>query len=409
MEQTVKKFIQNLFLCMGIHVKWVASSCADPSELDLGLRTNIFGIDEDMCRLYMEQEYRRFQPCVVYNITDTFDLSYSCMRLPQGNCFLLIGPVLFERMHRQRLNALMKKLELPEHLHLPLERFYQGVPVVPLQSLYENAVILAADYILGQGTYRVEYTSMKLLDEWIHFQENYWKIPEKPFDTIHLMEERYDLENALLNAVCQGNDAQALKLHGQWCAGSVPERLSNPLRDEKDCAITLNTLLRKAVEQSKVHPIHIDNLSNDNVKRIESLTSVDAVRNFQRTMIYKYCQMVKNYSFQTYSLPIRKVITYVSSDLTADLSLKNLAKQLNLNASYLSTLFKREMGISLTEYVNGKRIRHAQLLLKTTNLPLKTISVQCGITDIRYFNRVFKCATGVTPKIYRSNAANKLI
>lgn len=118
-------------------------------------------------------------------------------------------------------------------------------------------------------------------------------------------------------------------------------------------------------------------------------------------MIRHYCNLVKEYNLQDYSLPIRRVLTYISSDLTADLSLKSLAEQLNVNASYLSSLFKKEMGISLTEYVNTARITHAQILLYTTDQPIKNIALQCGISDMYYFSRMFKRITGVTPKVYR--------
>lgn len=78
-----------------------------------------------------------------------------------------------------------------------------------------------------------------------------------------------------------------------------------------------------------------------------------------------------------------------------------MSEWLNVNASYLSTLFKKEVGIPLTDYVNRQRIEQAKKLLIVTELPTKTIAQQCGIPDIYYFSRLFKKRTGVTPKLYR--------
>lgn len=108
-----------------------------------------------------------------------------------------------------------------------------------------------------------------------------------------------------------------------------------------------------------------------------------------------------------YSLPIQKAITYISTDLTADLSLKSLANQVNVNASYLSTLFKKEVGVPLTEYVNRNRIEYSKTLLSGTDLAIKTIAIYSGIPDIQYFTRMFKRITGMTPKAYRTQTCTK--
>ena len=104
-----------------------------------------------------------------------------------------------------------------------------------------------------------------------------------------------------------------------------------------------------------------------------------------------------------YSLLIRKVLTQIDSDLTADLSLRTQAEQLNINSSYLSTLFKKETGTTLTEYVNRKRIEHAIFLLNTTNMKIQAIAQACGIPDVNYFTKIFKKQIGITPKDYRDN------
>ena len=87
-------------------------------------------------------------------------------------------------------------------------------------------------------------------------------------------------------------------------------------------------------------------------------------------------------------------------------ALKALAGRLNVTSSYLSSLFRKEMGMTLTDYVNQQRIAHAQYLLLNTSAPIKAIAQQCGIADLNYFVRMFKRAAGVTPKVYRDTALN---
>lgn len=102
-----------------------------------------------------------------------------------------------------------------------------------------------------------------------------------------------------------------------------------------------------------------------------------------------------------FSLLVQKVVTRIDSDLTADLSLKTQAQLLNVNASYLSTLFKKETGMTLTDYVNKKRMENAVFLLNSTNMQIQNIAQYCGIPDVNYFTKIFKKYIWKTPKEYR--------
>ena len=106
-----------------------------------------------------------------------------------------------------------------------------------------------------------------------------------------------------------------------------------------------------------------------------------------------------------YSLLVRKILVRIDSDLTADLSLKAQADFLKVNSSYLSTLFKKETGTTLTEYVNRKRVEHGIFLLNTTHMQIQAIAQCCGIPDVNYFTKTFKKIVGKTPKEYRNHVS----
>ncbi len=185
------------------------------------------------------------------------------------------------------------------------------------------------------------------------------------------------------------------------------KRLDNPIRDMKNYAIILNTILRKAVENASVHPLHIHNISSQYAAKIELISSQSNFISLLKEMIRKYTLLVKNHSLKGYSMHIRKVITNINQDLTENLTLKTQAEALNVNPSYLSTLFKKETGMTLTDYVNHKRIEHALLLLNSTDMQIQTISLYCGIPDVNYFTKVFKKIVGKTPKEYREMVSGK--
>jgi YesN/AraC family two-component response regulator len=79
----------------------------------------------------------------------------------------------------------------------------------------------------------------------------------------------------------------------------------------------------------------------------------------------------------------------------------------NISAAYLSTLFKKETGVTLTDYVNKRRVDYAIFLLNTTQLQIQTIAGYCGVTDVNYFTRIFKKYHGMTPLKYKELIAKK--
>ena len=102
-----------------------------------------------------------------------------------------------------------------------------------------------------------------------------------------------------------------------------------------------------------------------------------------------------------YSPPIRKALLYVESSIGGELTLSRLASEIGLNPSYLSDLFKKETGRTLTEHVNLLRISRARRMLRETTLQVQAVAQNCGIHDVNYFSKVFKKYTGKTPLQYR--------
>ena len=92
---------------------------------------------------------------------------------------------------------------------------------------------------------------------------------------------------------------------------------------------------------------------------------------------------------------IKKYIDDSISDST--LSLEKISTALSYNAKYISSLFKRKMGVGISEYISTVRIQHACALMEQGFSGIKDISALCGFKDALYFSRVFKSKIGVSP------------
>lgn len=379
----------------------------DLSQIDMGLR-KLLGLSDEY------QNSRTFfrntlNSNTIYKITDAFYCNYFLIRLPDydKDTTLVVGPYTVKEFNSNEIMELTEQYSLPPQFFNTLEKYFNNIPYLENES-----TLLIIMNTLGETLWgNMDSFSFENLEQTEYSAENQSiDIPsEFSYDltdaaiNMKSIEERYSVENQLLKAISQGLSHKVEMLMTNISASSYEKRTADPIRNMQNYCIIMNTLLRKAVENGSVHPFYIDKLSSDFARKIEQVTSMESVRKLQKDMIHKYCLLVKNHSMKGYSLLVQKVITYIDSDLTADLSLNAISANLNVNASYLSTLFKRETGSTLTEYVNEKRIQHGILLLHSTSLQIQTIASYCGISDVNYFTKLFKKKVGKTPKEYREN------
>lgn len=98
---------------------------------------------------------------------------------------------------------------------------------------------------------------------------------------------------------------------------------------------------------------------------------------------------------------------YIQKNLgNTELNRTLIADEIHMNPDYMSHLFHKKAGISLSNYILDQRIHYAKKLLSTTNLSIQQISEKCGFSGISYFHRQFKKLTNQTPQHYRDLYGN---
>lgn len=350
------------------------------------------------------------QPNTVYRVNDVFLCRYIFLMLPfcEEEKVLVIGPYCNSDLSHRQVLEQGEKLGISPKMSNELSLYYAAVPVIKEENLIFAMVNTFAEFVFS-GSENFESVDIDRAENAAFFSADspLKTIPDDNMLNIHMMEERYNYENELISAVSQGNVHKAEAMMANFSSLSFEDRAADKLRNIKNYCIITNTLLRKAAESGGVHPIYLDSVSSDFAKKIENIHSLEAAMQFMPHIVKTYCRLVKKHSTNEYSSLVQKVIIKIDGDLTADLSLSSLAKMSNVSPSYLSGIFKREVGQPLTEYVNKKRIENAKNLLKSTNLQIQTVAQHCGILDLHYFSRMFKKYAGKTPTEYREGPAIK--
>lgn len=136
----------------------------------------------------------------------------------------------------------------------------------------------------------------------------------------------------------------------------------------------------------------------------DKLSLVDTISDV-KALLHDYTAVVCDHFNHNKRSGCRKIITeikgYIDKNYFKDISLRKIAGEYYMNESYLSDLFKKEMGISFTAYITHIRIEQAKALLGQLDLKTHEIAEMVGYKNGRYFNKVFKKQTGHTPFEYR--------
>ena len=219
------------------------------------------------------------------------------------------------------------------------------------------------------------------------------------------MEDSWKLTEKILFATLEGNEMLAMRYVEEFIEFDKDLFVRDELTIWKFFIVKMSVLLGFVAMEKGGNVQLVISMEKEFVNKADSAGEVTECHQMLRDMIHRYAGLGQ-VQMKKYSQLVQKIMAAVEMDLTAPLTLQYFAERLNVNGSYLSNLFRRETGQTITDYVTGKRIAHAANRLRYSREPIKMIARQAGIPDVQYFGRVFKKKMGVTPTRYRAQFAD---
>lgn len=385
------ELLKSVLNALGVNMRRTDDLYQGMMEFDGGIRAQLFENYE--MNWFTEQFRNTCQDQTAYVSMDYFGLNYILFRYETE--YVVIGPYRLGEPEKTVVD-LVKELQIPLFHVSTLTTYLYGIPVLPE---LESIVFVFLGNMFGEEHFRIQRMSTPL-DENIEKQKP--RLEDDKKLSMELVEKRYQIEEKLLAAIEQGDVTKANLAMAELGGAGIEQRAETLFREQKNFCLISNVLYRKAVQRAKVHPAHIDELSNQFVKRIEYATRQLDLSKINQDMIRKYCLLVQNYSMKGYSETMEKILNYVDFHIEEPLTLKMVAEKFNLNASYLSRLFKKELGRTMTDYINEERVEKSLMYLTTTALPIQEVAARVGIMDENYFSRIFKKMKNMTPREYRN-------
>ncbi|MEH7347960.1 response regulator transcription factor [Gottfriedia acidiceleris] len=151
----------------------------------------------------------------------------------------------------------------------------------------------------------------------------------------------------------------------------------------------VNYLLKPVSKQKLIEAIEQALEKEANIERIEYMEKVTDQK------------LLKLDQVNNRSNSINGAKTFINENISNQISLKEVAEAVHLNASYFSVLFKEQVGLTFSEYLTRKRLQIAKNRLLTTDLQIEEIALEVGYQTAKYFIKIFKDYEGITPSKFR--------
>ena len=274
-------------------------------------------------------------------------------------------------------------------------------------SMFTTQRVRHISEILAAVTVRISYSEQQKAD-------NSKQNQERLLYEINIAKEHYadgDVKSAemllrfereLHFAMLRGEKSSALQMLNEVLA-HIHVYSNFDVAAVKARLLELLVILSRATIEAGADPAETFRLSEDFISQIEHHSDVDQLALWISDIVRRFVMQAFDLASIKHSDVVYKTTNYIKRHCAEKLSLDSLAKEVFLSKSYLSSIFKKETGMSLTAYITKVRVESSKKLLLQDNASLAQISSQCGFKDQSYFTKVFKKETGVSPKRFRNN------
>lgn len=146
---------------------------------------------------------------------------------------------------------------------------------------------------------------------------------------------------------------------------------------------------------------NMNDLHKQIIQNYHICTDVDEIFDMLQNYFMHYIRLVEKEKEKVEMKPIRDAKKYINENYAKQLKLEDMGAMAGFNSSYFSALFKKETGKNFSEYLIEVRIQKAKELLIEKNLGIPEIAERVGYSDMKYFNKIFKKETDLTPSEFR--------
>ncbi|MFC3418024.1 AraC family transcriptional regulator [Salinicoccus hispanicus] len=317
---------------------------------------------------------------------------------------VIIGPMIDSRLTDEMLELLMTDLKVPKDKQDEVLNYYLTL------SYKSNMEVI----YIGLQLYFTIYN--KKLDPGAVIEKNSpvdLKFVEIENPNISISKRRQEVrmhhdlldEKKALQFIIEGEKEKVITYwRSQGESGELGLLATeSQLRNLKNLGITIVTLATRAAMEGGINHEVAYTLSDLYIQNIEQLQSINEVENFIEYVLGDFAERVKKNKQLNHSRPVNHCLNYIFEHLYDEINLTRLSEASGVHPNYLSSIFRKEVGTTIREYILKSKIEESKLLIQFTDYSLLKISTLMNFYDQSYFTKTFKKYTGMTPNQYKNN------
>lgn len=217
----------------------------------------------------------------------------------------------------------------------------------------------------------------------------------------HYMHPSYYLERRLLNEMKRELRDAAQETLRRINRLERARLADSPIRSIKNSLIGSATLFTRAAIEANVPPEDAFSLCDFCILEIERISNIQILQDYEYQMLEDYINLVHENKIRSYNNTTIRIIEYIHENITETITLDELAKIVNLSKEYMCTMFKKNVGLGIVEYINYNKVEESKYFLKYSNMSISDIAFLFNFNNPGYFSNVFKKQTGLTPRQFR--------
>jgi len=363
---------------------------------------SLSNLPKDPISLYLEDIFK-IKTNLGYYITPFFNY-YGIINFLQYK--IVIGPTRQLPANEKDLREIAFQLDLVNELADDFVSAMKSIVPMPLESIMQ--ILCVINHIFNKEKIKLEDIQIYEFQQSEIKQQFEDEKTDKNFEAlteIHHQQEIHNtlaIEQTLMNIVRKG-DSAALR---EWINNAPAVRsgilASNQLRQQKNIFIVTATLTSRSAIRGGMDVDDALSLSDSYIQKCELLNSMINLTNLQYRMIMDFTERVERIRLGNHpSKLVIDISNYIQHHLSEAITTENIAEYLFISRSRLSTKFKAETGINLTDFIMQEKIEEAKRLLRYSDKTSHSISSYLGFASQSHFSKVFKKFTGKTPNEYR--------